>query len=194
MSGLSPSDFPEYLPGMGGSMNTKVLGFGDRPALILVDVCKAYFDPSSPLTLTAYSRSLEAPSSMRKLVVAARSGKVPVIWTQVKYEHVKLKDAGLLAKKNAALDVFQTGDSRGLGDFLGGDDSAEEGTSLQPDVEREETILYRKRPSAFLGTNMSTQLQALGVDTLVICGACTSGSVRSTALDSMQYGFRTMVS
>ena len=58
---------------------------------------------------------------------------------------------------------------------------------------KKEITLFRKFPSVFFGTNFATQLHALNVDTLVICGACTSGSVRTTTLDAMESGFRAMV-
>lgn len=185
MSGLSPSDYPEYVPGMGGAASTKVMGFGTRYALIIVDACKAYFDPSSPLSLTSYPLAAQAPSSMKRLLDAARSSKIPIVWTQIKYTHSRMKDAGLLAKKNAALDIFMEGDQRGLGHSIDSD--------LTSDMDKDDIVMYRKYPSAFLGTNLSSALAALGVDTLIICGACTSGSIRATAVDAMQSGIRPMV-
>jgi len=192
MSGLSPSDYPEYVPGMGGAASTKVMGFGSRPALILIDVCKAYFEPSSPLSLVSYSNAAKAPASMKKLVDAAHENKVPVIWTQILYTHSNLRDAGLLGKKNAALEIFAKDDKRGLHRFI--DDQGEENPVLVPDVEKDDIVMHRKYPSAFFGTNLSTSLQALGVDTLIIIGACTSGSIRATATEAMESGFRPMVS
>lgn len=98
-----------------------------------------------------------------------------------------MNDAGLLAHKMAGLEAFSVHDHRKLGAWL-----TEFG--LEPEVyENGEITLFRKFPSAFFGTNFSTQLQALNVDTLVICGACTGGSVRATTLDAMQSGFRAMV-
>jgi nicotinamidase-related amidase len=47
--------------------------------------------------------------------------------------------------------------------------------------------------SPFFGTNLSTQLIALGVDTLLIGGFTTSGNVRAATLDAMQAGFRAMI-
>jgi maleamate amidohydrolase len=96
-----------------------------------------------------------------------------------------MRDAGLLSKKMAGLEVFSTSNRNSAPLWL---------PELSPEVqERGEITLFRKFPSVFFGTNFATQLHALNVDTLVICGACTSGSVRTTTLDAMESGFRAMV-
>ncbi|KAH8653222.1 hypothetical protein BGZ60DRAFT_460984 [Tricladium varicosporioides] len=184
MSALQPSDYPAYTAHMGGTKSTKLLGWGNCPALILVDVCKAYFESTSPLSILSNELAAEIPATLKTIIGAARKGNVPVIWTQTRYTHPKLRDAGLLAKKMLGLDVLLASDSRNLGEFLDG---------LGPDIGNEDITLYKKYPSAFFGTNLSTQLLAMGVDTLVICGLCTSGGVRATALDAMQSGLRVMV-
>jgi len=53
--------------------------------------------------------------------------------------------------------------------------------------------LVKKYPSAFFGTPLTSQLVSMGVDTLIITGATTSGCVRATVVDSLQHGFRTIV-
>ncbi|TVY24261.1 Maleamate amidohydrolase [Lachnellula hyalina] len=182
MSGLTEDDYPEYSQFIANKKGYS-LGFGSRPALILIDVCDAYFTPG-PLDLRGYQKAAEAPASMKRLLSAAHAGKCPIIWTQTKYIHPRMRDAGWLAKKNPALDEFLLlgdGDARGL-KFLGGLEPGEDGI-----------IIHKKCPSAFFGTNLLTQLHILGVDTLLIGGACTSGSVRATALDCMQSGLRAIV-
>lgn len=180
MSGLSLEDYPEYSQFIANKKGSN-LGYGTCPALLLVDVCKAYFSPG-PLDLSAYDKAAAAPGSIKKLVAAAHAGNCPVIWTQTKYIHPELRDAGLYLKKIPDLEVFLEGDSRGMNEFLEG---------LEPDVD--EIIIHKKFPSAFFGTNLLTQLHVLGVDTLIIGGMRTSGSVRASSLDSMQSGLRTMV-
>jgi maleamate amidohydrolase len=85
----------------------------------------------------------------------------------------------------SGLEVFSTSTTAPLPQWL---------PELSPKVqELGEITLFRKFPSVFFGTNFATQLQALNVDTLIICGACTSGAVRATTLDAMQSGYRAMV-
>jgi nicotinamidase-related amidase len=181
MSGLSPEDYPDYAQHL-SNKGRPPLGFCSRPALMLIDVCKAYWTPGSPLDISSFPLAADAPASMNRLVAAPRAGKCPVIWTQAKYTHPKLKDAGLFAKKAPLVDCFREGDTRGLRAFLQG---------LEP--ESDDMVLAKKYPSPFFETNLHTQLQMLNVDTLVICGVSTSGCVRATALDTMQSGSRPIV-
>ncbi|CZR58244.1 uncharacterized protein PAC_08135 [Phialocephala subalpina] len=158
------------------------MGWGSRPALVLVDVCKAYWSEGSPLDTSSNPESVAAPESMRKLVAAARSSQVPVIWTKVYYDREDMADAGLMYKKAKVLTVWQKGDTRGFDAYVDG---------LVP--EPQDTIVTKKMPSAFFGTTLAADLHLLNVDTLVICGVSTSGCVRATTLDAMQNGFRPMV-
>ncbi|HET7273227.1 MAG TPA: isochorismatase family protein, partial [Rubrobacter sp.] len=56
-----------------------------------------------------------------------------------------------------------------------------------------EPVLNKLFASAFFGTPLGALLTAAGVDTLIITGASTSGCVRATAVDALQYGFRPVV-
>ena len=56
-----------------------------------------------------------------------------------------------------------------------------------------ELVLNKLFASGFFGTGLSSLLIAAGIDTLIITGASTSGCVRATAVDALQYGFRPIV-
>lgn len=159
------------------------MGWGPRPALLIVDACTAYWDASSPLDTSANPSAAAAPASMRRLVAAARAGGAPVVWTRVAYAaDGGMRDAGLFWLKSRVLDVWRAGDARGLGGWVDG---------LAP---REGEVVVEKRyPSAFFATDLATRLQVERVDTVVVCGVSTSGCVRASALDAMQYGYRPMV-
>lgn len=97
------------------------MGWGSRPALLLIDVCTAYWTATSPLSLLDNPSAANSPASMRTLLAAARTGGVPVIWTQVRYDAGReMKDAGLFWCKAKALDVWREGDERGLGSWMEG--------------------------------------------------------------------------
>ncbi|KAF2171415.1 hypothetical protein M409DRAFT_18531 [Zasmidium cellare ATCC 36951] len=158
------------------------LGWGSRPALIIIDVCAAYFTPGSPLNLSSNPEAAKSPDAMRDLLAAAREGGCPVYWTQVQYEREDMADAGLFYLKAKVLDVWKKGDTRGYDALLPG---------LEP---REgETVIVKKHPSAFFGTDLASQLYFKQVDTVVICGVSTSGCVRATTLDAQCWNFRPMV-
>lgn len=143
------------------------LGFGAREALLVVDVCRAYLEPGSPL----YAGVEDALASVSRLVAAARSAAVPVVWTRVRYEPGRPGTA-VFHRKVASLAVFATE----LGDFP---------SSVGP-VPGEDVVV-KDHASAFFGTGLAAQLRGDGVDTVVVCGFSTSGCVRASALDALQH-------
>lgn len=155
-------------------------GWGEKPALLIIDVCKAYWSSGSPLDLSLNSAANDAPDAMRRLLRAARSGKCPVLHSQVDYRN--MSEAGLFWRKSKVLDVWLRSDTRGLSAGLDG---------LEP--QEGDTVIVKKYASAFFGTTLASALNVMKVDTLVLCGVSTSGCVRATALDAMQNGFRPMV-
>lgn len=151
------------------------LAFGQRPALLMVDVCKAYLDPASPL----YAGVEDALASNIRLLQAARAAKVPAIFTRVAYTAGGL-DGGLFYRKVPALAAYLDGNP--LGDFPAG-------FGPKPG----EVIITKQYPSAFFGTALAAMLTAMGVDCLLITGFSTSGCVRASALDALQHGFAPFV-
>jgi nicotinamidase-related amidase len=174
---MSPSAHGNYQDGFAGR-----IGWGKTPALLLVDVCNAYWSDDSPLDTRSNPASAAAPASIAKLVSAARQGKTPLIWTRVEYTEPDMSDAGLFYSKVPLLKLFQAGCGNGLANWVPG---------LEPAAG--EVVVSKRYPSAFFATNLATQLHLYNVDTVVICGVSTSGCVRATALDAMCFGFRPMV-
>jgi nicotinamidase-related amidase len=148
------------------------LGFGRRPALVLIDLVQAYFDPASPLYAPLVEDSRR--SSVRLLAAARRAG-IMIVFTRVLY-HRGGVDGGIFFRKVRALSVFEEG-SR-FGAFA-------EGIDPQPG----EIIVTKQYASAFFGTSLAATLTASGIDTAIIGGITTSGCVRATAVDANQYGF-----
>jgi N-formylmaleamate deformylase len=68
-------------------------------------------------------------------------------------------------------------------------------SELDPRLPREpvDPVLTKTGASAFFGTGLDAVLRDRGADTVIICGTTTSGCVRATAVDSVQYGFPTLV-
>jgi maleamate amidohydrolase len=56
-----------------------------------------------------------------------------------------------------------------------------------------EVVIVKQYASAFFGTTLQPTLTSMGVDTLFIAGVSTSGCVRATAVDAVQYGFAPFV-
>ena len=147
------------------------LGFGDAPALILIDFVAAYFDNDSPL----YAGVDDALASALRLRTAARNAGVPVIYTNVVYQPGG-RDGGVFYRKVPALKVFDAGSA--LGDWPAG---------LEPAAD--ELVISKQYPSAFFGTSLAATLTANGIDSLIITGLTTSGCVRATCVDAVSHGF-----
>ncbi|CAN5380314.1 N-carbamoylsarcosine amidohydrolase [soil metagenome] len=152
------------------------LAFGARPALIVIDVVRAYLDPGSPLHAPAFVAALP---TIARLVEAARARGVPVIFTNVVYQQGGA-DGGLFYRKVPALRAFDAGSD--MGDFP---------DELRPT--RDEIVVTKQYASAFFGTSLASTLHGMGVDTAILCGYSTSGCVRASALDALQSGFRPFV-
>jgi maleamate amidohydrolase len=151
------------------------VALGVRPAVLVVDFSCGFTDPACPLgsDLTA---EVEAT---RRLLDAARARGVPVVFTSIGFEP-SLKDGGLWLQKVPTLGELQLG-----GHWV----------EIDPRLEprEDETVVLKKGASAFFGTNLASILVAQGVDSVILCGATTSGCVRATAVDLLQYGWPTIV-
>lgn len=147
------------------------LGFGRKAALIVVDFCMAYLETDSPL----YAGIEEELAVNEKLVAACRDAGVSVIFTNVEFS-AGGKNGGLFYRKVEALKCFDKGNP--LAEFP---------PSLQP--RDDEVVVTKQYASAFFGTSLGSTLSAMGCDTAIITGLSTSGCVRATALDALQYGF-----
>ncbi len=151
-------------------------GFGRRPALIVVDMTLGFTDPESPL-----GSDLDGPiEAIQKLLEAARQTEIPVVFTTVAYRESDKLTAAAFIDKVPALLTLEAG-SRW----------AEIDPRIAPRTE--EPILNKLFASGFFGTGLSSLLTAAGVDTLIVTGASTSGCVRATVVDALQYGFRPVV-
>lgn len=145
------------------------LGFGNSPAVLIVDMCRAYFTSGSPLDLG----STDTIGACVALVDAARGADVPVIWSRVEFV-AGGADGGVFYRKVGALSSFDRGNP--LGDWLA------ELTPAEDDV-----IVTKQGASAFFNTDLIDVLKDLGIDTLLIGGVSTSGCVRASAIDCCQH-------
>lgn len=153
------------------------LGFGDSPALLVIDLLQGFTDPAMPLGSNLDAQIAETV----RLLGAAREAEIPIYYTTVWYEEKDLRDGGVWVKKQL----------KGAQTLKAGTPEVELDTRLGR--RSEEPIILKKYASAFFGTDLVSRLNARRVDTLIITGCTTSGCVRATAVDAVQNGFRPMV-
>lgn len=151
------------------------LGFGEKPAFIMIDFVRAYFDKNCPL-FADVDQTLEAALRIRD---AARDRNIPIFYTNVIYEN-EGKNGGVFFEKVPV-----------LSNFIKGNSMAEWPESL--DIISGEIIISKQFPSAFFNTSLLSALTLLDIDTLIISGLTTSGCVRATCVDAISHGFKPIV-
>lgn len=151
------------------------LGFGESPALLIVDFVKGFDDPD----VFGGGNISDAMDNTIPLLEACRKLNLPIAHTRV----VLAEDGGddnIMSIKVPALKTLA--EDAPVSQIV---------DRLKP---RAGEIIIRKRvPSAFFGTDLAPALTMRRVDTVLVTGCTTSGCVRASALDAMCYGFRPIV-
>ena len=173
----------------------KASGFGDNPALLLIDLYRWVFGDHPQHVLDAVedwpsSCGLDAWESVphiQTLLQAARDARIPVVhmtslnepaligWSEVRKSTAPV--SGLVEKTPEAQDRW---DRRG--------DIIDEVGPLPG-----EPVLLKSSPSAFWGTPLMGHLNYLGIDTIITCGESTSGCVRASVVDGCTNRYRMVV-
>jgi nicotinamidase-related amidase len=154
------------------------IGFGQRPALINIDLANAWTRPGHAFSCDGMDEVIPA---VQALNAAARDRGIPIIYTTTAYEVVEgpNSDMGLWNRK-IPLEALR----------VGSEDVAIDERIAPSDGE---LVVVKKRASALHGTNVSSYLTAHGVDTVILTGVTMAGCVRHTAEDAIAEGFRPIV-
>lgn len=147
---------------------------GDSPALLVVDMCRAFTDPSSPLGFEC-DALIQANID---LVNKFRLNNFPVIFTTTVYHNES--EASVFRSKIPALNILEPGS-----------DAVSFNDDLSP--LKNEVLIEKKFASAFFQTNLIHLLEKANVNSIVVCGVTTSGCVRATAVDSLQNNLSTTI-
>jgi nicotinamidase-related amidase len=154
------------------------IGFGRRPALIVIDLANAWTRPVSPFTCDGVETLI---ARVNDLIGLARTRDLPIIFTTMAYSVTEgpHADAGLYRHK-LPMEVFKLGS---------------EAVAIDDRLDQQPTdqLIVKKRASAFHGTYLAGFLRSIDVDTLIITGVTASGCVRNTTEDAINEGFRPIV-
>ena len=151
------------------------VGFGTRPAVLVVDFFYGCTDPAY-LGGGGVGGAVDRTASM---LPAARAAGVPVIYTVTQYRPDGL-DAGYFGVKVPLLKLLQEGSK-----------AVEIDSRVAPAPE--DHVVVKKMASAFFGTPLQGLLASLGRDTLIVTGCTTSGCVRASVVDGCSAGYRVIV-
>ncbi|WP_312256238.1 isochorismatase family protein [Stutzerimonas nitrititolerans] len=157
------------------ALQSNNLQTAERYALVLVDLSLGFTDPGlSPLA----SDCPQVVEANRQLIEAFRRRGWPVFFTTVAYDSPD--QARVFREKLPSLNVLEAGSRL-----------VEIDPRLAP--RDGEPVLVKHWASAFFGTDLKAQLDAAGVDGVMVTGLTTSGCVRATAVDALQHDLRVLV-
>jgi maleamate amidohydrolase len=152
-----------------------VAGFGSRPALLVVDVYRAFVDPEYPFSSPEARRAV---ASIQAVLTQARAGGVPVFFSRADRprnacERGRWKAASMESPVMARPEAYH----------------------IVPELAPlpTESVVVKTAPSAFHGTNLVSLLVYLNIDTVIVTGTVTSGCVRATVVDAFSYNLRVVV-
>jgi len=157
----------------------KCVGFGARPAVLVVDMTRAFTEDRFPLGCSAAGAPCAA--AIRTLLEAARPRGVPVLYTRYEAFAADAEWGRWLDKGTGA-----EPDS-----LMRGPEAHEIADLIKPQAR--DIVVTKSKPSAFFGTPLASMLTYLGVDTLVVTGMVTSGCVRATVIDAFSHNYRVTV-
>ena len=149
------------------------VGFGQDPALLVIDISRGWLDPTTSIG----SDQKDMLENILAVLRAARTAEVPVVFTTM----------GGLGDSDEVFDLKLPGSAADVRNPAL--------MELEPSLERSprEPLLVKPRQSAFFGTRLVAQLIGLGVDTVIVVGASTSGCIRSTCEDAFNSNLRVIV-
>jgi nicotinamidase-related amidase len=154
------------------------VGFGERPALINIDLANAWTRPGNPFSCDGMDVIIPG---VQRLLAASRAKGVPVVYTTTAYAVTEgpNSDMGIWNHK-IPLEALKLGT---------------EAVAIDERIAPEagEQVIVKKRASAFHGTYLSSFLKAHGVDTVVVTGVTMAGCVRHTVEDAIAEGFRPII-
>src|ERR671931_1088676 len=154
------------------------VGFGERPALINIDLANAWTRPGNAFTCDGMDTIIPG---VQRLLAAARAKALPVVFTTTAYAVTDgpATDMGLWHRK-IPVEVLRLGT-----------DAVAIDERIAP--EPGEHVIVKKFASAFHGTYLAGFLRAAQVDTVIVTGVTMAGCVRHTVEDAIAEGFRPIV-
>lgn len=154
----------------------KQLGIGERSAIVVVDLILGFTQSYMPMG----SDLTKQIKKTNELIKVARANKLPVYFTTISYDDEDVADAGVWAEKMEGLKTLRTGS-----------DAVKVDPSLE--FQNGDGLIVKKYASSFFGTDLVSKLINNKIDTIIVTGATTSGCVRATVVDAIQYGFKPIV-
>lgn len=153
------------------------VGWGQRPALLVIDMAKAWIDRDEQLGANVDT----VLNSILKLLETVRGyHNIPIIFTTMAYDPSLLDAGPVVRRKTPHSELMIQGADR---------------VQLAPQLDRRtvEPLVEKPRASAFFATNLLSMLVGASVDTVIVVGVSTSGCIRSTCESAFNHNFHAIV-
>ncbi len=156
----------------------------DGSALIVVDMQNGFLELDSAMGRIGFDIPLlqRAIAPCQRVVAAARSAGVPIIWTRYVYAS-DYADGGIMVELVPGLKTERA--------VCSGDREVEIIDSLAPLPG--EVVIDKNRPSAFFKTGLQDILEKAGIERVIVCGVTTNCCVESTVRDAAHLDIPTFV-
>ncbi|MGE0608865.1 MAG: isochorismatase family protein [Pirellulales bacterium] len=148
------------------------VGFGTRPAVLVIDLARFWLDPAQQIG----SQLDSVVDATCRVLQAARGAGLPIFFTTFAYDPAEPP-----SPHDRKLEFHLPAE-------------AEEQFALDSRLQRRATekIVRKRYASSFKGTNLHEMLTGLGVDTLIVTGISTSHCVYASCRDATD-SFRVIV-
>ncbi len=171
----------EYFGGESyGTLGTAI-GWGETPAVLVVDMTDAFVSDEYPTGRTDTGQA--AVAANKRLIATARELEVPVLYTTPHDSDMYPPDYQGGTKSSCR--------TKTVAEMERWDDGNVIAEPLTP--KEDEIVIEKPRASSFFDTHLSHLLHYYGIDTLIVTGMTTSGCVRATVVDGHSSNFRVIV-
>ncbi len=148
-----------------------------KPVLLIIDMSKDLFSQNYHNGILLKNKN-KIVSCINTLVSIFRENKLPIIWVAERLKS-DLSDAPLMMKKTKRFYTLDNTDGWKILDEL--------------DYKKEDTLIIKKRYSAFFETDLDKMLKKLKADTLIVTGVNTHACIRMAAIDAYERDYEVIL-
>jgi nicotinamidase-related amidase len=183
---LTPRDKEVFaLSGFG-----KRAGFGQRPAILVIDVNYNFVGDKPEPILDSVKRfrtscgeeGWEGVYRIRDLLAEARKKHLPTFYTTAEENRSNTVTIGGWAAKSSRTTEDMTPEWEKTNEIV---------AEIAPQAG--DIVVHKQKPSAFFGTPLMSMLTEVHADSLLVTGTTTSGCVRASVIDAFSYNLKVSV-
>ncbi len=168
----------------------KRAGFGQRPALLVIDVNYNFVgDKPEPILQSVKhfrnscgAEGWEGVYRIRELLAEARKKHLPTFYTTAEENR----------SNSTVIGGWQAKSSRTTEDMTA---AWEKSNAIVAEIapQKDDIVVHKQKPSAFFGTPLMSMLNQVHADSVLVTGTTTSGCVRASVIDAFSYNLKVSV-